>query len=246
MKPTLKIQALPFLVLGAGGTGLVLRVLLYTLAVDNRGLIPRNHPLHMLSILLTLFVVALVVISVQNLRGSNSYSFNFPQSRAGFVGNLFAAGWLLTAAFTLLEEAEGALEMLHFLLALVNVPCLVFTGYCRLKSKRPAFFCHGLLCLFLALNMICQYRSWSGDPQVEGYLFHIFACVFLALTAYYRTAFDLGMGKRRLYLLFSLMSVYFCFLSLVGAGDGKFYFGLGIWAFTNLYPLQSKKKREVA
>ena len=42
-KPTIKRAALPFLVLAAGGMGLTLRVMLYTLGLDVRGLLPRYH-----------------------------------------------------------------------------------------------------------------------------------------------------------------------------------------------------------
>ena len=116
----------------------------------------------------------------------------------------------------------------------MSVPCLVVTGLCRIRGKRPFFGFHAILCVFCIIHLLNQYRVWSGNPQLPDYLFQVFACISLTLTAYYRTAFDLGMGRRRLYLFSNLMAVYLCFLSLVGSGDGRFYFGGGVWALANL------------
>ena len=236
-KPTIKRAALPFLVLGAGGVGLTLRVLLYTLGTDSRGLLPRYHALHVLALLLTLLVTAGLAWAVRPLGGSNRYRKNVPASTPAAFADFCSAGWLLTAAFALLERAEGKLDLALAGLAFLSVASLLVTGWCRLKGTRPFFGFHGILCVFLVLNLVCQYRNWSGNPQLPDYIFHIFACIFLTLTAYYRTAFDLGMGKRRIFLFCSLMAVYLCFLSLTGAGDGRFYFAGGVWAFGNLCPL---------
>lgn len=237
LKPTVKRAALPFLVLGAGGVGLVLRVLLYMLGPDVRGLLPRYHVLHVLTLLLTICVTAALALASKEFTGSNRYRKNFPASTGAALGTFFAALWLLTAAFTMLRRRSEALDLVLAVLAFIGVGCLLVTGYFRLKKKRPHFLFNGMLCVFYACNMVCQYRAWSGNPQLPDYIFHIFACIFLTLTAYHRTAFDLGQGRRRPFLFCSLMAVYLCFLSLVGAGDGRLYFGGGIWALSNLCPL---------
>ena len=130
------------------------------------------------------------------------------------------------------------------MLAFLSVPCLIFTGYCRIKGQRPFVLFHAVIFLFYALYMVCQYRVWSAEPQLPDYIFHIFACVFLTLTAYYHTAFDVGVGKRRMQLFCGLMAAYLCFLALVGSGDGRFYFGSGVWAWANLCPLDPPASRQ--
>lgn len=245
-KLTLKLSALPFLILGAGGTGLVLRVLLYTLGTDSRGLLPRYHPLHVVTLVLTAATAIGLFWIIRKLDGSNRYRKNFPASfPAGFV-TFFSAGWLLLVAFSLLERAAGKLDMVLAVLAFLSVPCLVVTGIFRIKGKRPLFLFHGFVFLFYALYMVCQYRVWSAEPQLPDYIFHIFACVFLTLTAYYHTAFDVGAGRRRMLLFCSLMAAYLCFLSLVGSGDGRFYFGGGVWALANMCPLDPPPRKQRA
>lgn len=245
-KLTLKLSALPFLVLAAGGTGLVLRVLLYTLGTDSCGLLPRYHPLHVVTLVLTAAIAIGLVLILRKLDGSNSYRKNFPASFPAGLCTFFSAGWLLTVAFSLLERAAGKLDMVLAVLAFLSVPCLIFTGYCRIKGQRPFFPFHAVIFLFYALYMVCQYRVWSAEPQVPDYIFHIFACVFLTLTAYYHTAFDVGVGRRRMQLFCGLMAAYLCFLSLVGSGDGRFYFGGGVWALANLCPLDPPPRRQRA
>lgn len=244
IKPALKISALPFLVLGAGGVGLVLRVMLYTLGEDSRGLLPRYHALHVLTLLLTLCVTAVLVLTVKKLDGSNRYRKNFPASTPVGLANFFAAAWLLMSAFSILNKASETLEYLLAALAFCSVVSMGCAGYCRMKGKRPFFLFHSVICLFFAFNMVCRYRSWSANPQLPDYCFHLFACVFLTLSAYYRAAFDVGMGRRRMHLFCSLMAVYLCFLSLVGSGDGRFYFSGGIWALANLCPLEPPARRQ--
>lgn len=237
LKPILKRSALPYLILAAGGTGLVLRVLLYTLAIDSRGLLPRYHPLHVVTLLLTAAIAIGLAAVMGKLDGSNSYRKNFPASLPAGFASFCSAAWLLMVVFSLLEHVAGKLDMLLAILAFLSVPCLIFTGWCRIKGQRPLFLFHAVVFLFCALYMVCQYRVWSANPQLPDYIFHIFACVFLTLSAYYHTAFDVGAGRRRMQLFCSLMAAYLCFLALVGSGDGRFYFGGGVWALGNLCAL---------
>lgn len=242
--PTLKRSALPFLILGAGGMGLVLRVLLYTLGTDSRGLLPRYHPLHVVTLLLTLSTVTALALIIPKLGGSKKYNKNFPASAPCAAAIFLSAGLMLVTAYALLEKAAGKLDMALAVMAFLTVPCLLYTGWCRLKGKRPFFLCHGVICLFFALYMVGQYRVWSANPQLPDYIFHLFACVFLTLTAYYRTTFDVRAGKRRMLLFCALLAVYLCFLSLVGSGDGRFYFAGGVWALGNLCPLDLPPRRQ--
>lgn len=244
-KPTIKLSALPFLVLGAGGIGLVLRVLLYMLGMDSRGLLPRYHVLHVITLLLTVLVAAGLVYVIWPLGGSSRYRKNFPASRSAAAGIWTSALCLLISAFNLVRRADETLEYILTALAFSSVVSLLVTGWLRLRGKRPFIAFHSILCLFYVCNMVCQYRVWSGNPQLPDYLFQIFACVFLTLSSYYRAAFDLGMGRRRLFLFSSLMAVYLCFLSLVGSGDGMFYFACGLWVLSGLCVLDPPPRRPV-
>lgn len=242
--PTIKRAALPFMILGAGGAGLVLRVTLYTLGMDSQGLLPRMHLIHLLTVLMTLGVALLLIPCARRLDGSNRFRHNFPASIPGGLSAILASLILLSMGLELLTEAVETLEVVHVGLTLASVFCLAVTGILRFRGKRPMVLFHGLLSAAFAFHMVFQYRTWSANPQLPDYIFHIFACACLTLTAYHRAAFDVGLGKRTVFLFFSLMSVYLCFLSLVGAGDPRFYVAGGIWALGNLCPLDPPKQRK--
>ena len=242
--PTIKRAALPFMILGAGGAGLVLRVMLYTLGLDAQGLLPRMHPFHLLTLLLTAAVAILLIPSARRLDGSNRFRHNFPASIPGGVSAILAGLILLSMSLDLLGRVEEKLDYLHAGMTLVSVLCLFATGILRFRGKRPVVLFHGLLSVAFAIHAVFQYRTWSANPQLPDYVFHIFACACLTLTAFYRAAFDVGLGKRPVFLFFSLMAVYLSFLCLVGAGDVRFYVAGGIWALGNLCPLDPPKKRK--
>lgn len=242
-KFTIKRSALPFLVLGAGGLGLVLRVLLYTLTVDSKGLLPHNHPLHVATVLLALATAGFLAWRLWNLGGSRNYRKNFPASIPAGFATMASAGWMLMLAFSLLNQAVGRLDWALVVLAFLSTLCLLYTGYCRFRGKRPFFLAQGVITVFCVVYMVSQYRIWSANPHLPDYMFHVFACVFLSLTGYYATAFAARVGNRRMLLFCGLMALFLCFLSLVGQGDGTFYFGGGIWAFGSLCTLDPPKRR---
>lgn len=242
-KFTINRSALPFLVLGAGGVGLILRVMLYTLTLDSKGLLPRFHPLHAAALLLTAGTAGCLLMVLWGLGGSHKYRRNFPASVPAGIALLFCAGWMLMLAFSILRQAAGRLDWALTILAFLSAFCLVYTGICRCRGKKPFFLCQAIIGLFYAVYMVGQYRLWSANPQTADYIFHIFACVSLSLTGYYLTAFSAGIGHRRKLLFSGLMAVYLCFLALVGQGDGRFYFGGCIWALANLCTIDPPKPR---
>lgn len=242
--PTIKRSALPFMILGAGGAGLTLRVMLYTLGMDAQGLLPRMHLFHLLTLLLTAAVAILLIPCARRLDGSNRFRHNFPASIPGGLSAIASGLILLGMGLDLLSRSSEPLDYLHAGMTLASVLCLFATGILRFRGKRPVVLFHGFLSLAFAVHGVFQYQVWSSNPQLPDYIFHIFACTCLTLTAYYRAAFDVGLGKRPIFLFFSLMAVYLSFLCLVGAGDVRFYVAGGIWALGNLCPMDPPKKRK--
>ena len=61
-----------------------------------------------------------------------------------------------------------------------------------------------------------------------------------------RTAFDAGMGRRRMQLATGLMAAYLGYAALSGSGYLILYFGCAVWALTDLCSLTPKPKQENA
>lgn len=234
MKIKLNITTLPYLILGFGGIGAALRALMFGVCVDEKGLLTAFNLPQILVAILSLAVAAGVIGSVWKLKGSNRYFDNFPASLPGGLSAVLAA---VGIAVTLVAQWNSAADRLAGSwqwLGVAAIPCLIFTGVCRIQGRRPVFLFNGIVCVFFAIHLTNSYRIWSGDPQLEGYLWQLLASVGLLLTSYYHTAFDVGLGSRRMLLGSSLLTGYFCLLATVNDASSFFYLTGGLWALGSL------------
>lgn len=233
MKSERKNLLVPIVTFSAGAVGVLLRALLYLTGLDEKGLMSNSHPLHMLCWVLAVGVAVFLGVSIRKLDGTDRYEDNFPAGSQNMMGIILAPIWFLTSAFSTLDHISDRIDVVWTVLSFAAVPCLLYTGWCRMKGKHPSFIFHTVVCVFFAIDMVCRYRTWSGNPHLPDYSFQIFACVFLTLTAYQRAAFDVGLGKRKMLLFCSLMAAFFCMLSL-GPEDSSSYIGGAVWVIANL------------
>ena len=243
MKNKLNITTLPFLILGLGGIGAALRALMYVSCVDTKGLLVSYNLPMLLVAVITAAAAALVIAPVRTLEGSNRYSDNFPASTVGGVSAMLAAAGIAALLINSIGGFHDTLAAAWRTLGIIAIPCLILAGLCRIRGKRPFFLFHGMVCLFFAVNLANNYRIWSGEPQLADYLWQLLAAVGLTLTAYYRTAFNVGLGSRRMQLGVSLLTAYFCFLSMPDEGVGLFYLTCGLWALAGMGELTPKPRR---
>ena len=232
MKKYLKPAILPWFALAAGGVGAALRFWLLSSAGDSH-LLPAGHPAHILVVILSVIVLAILLIGTRPLVQAHKYSFNFPASPVGAIGVLLGAVGIGITSIGDLASGADAFTNFTAWCGLVCVPCLFFVAYCRWKGHHPSLLFHTVTCLYLMIRLVCLYRSWSSDPQLEDFLFSLLATVFLLLSCYHRTAFDANFGSRRSYTFFSLACLYFCCLALPGCDQVFFCIGAGCWMATN-------------
>lgn len=243
MKKQINLQAVPYLIVGCGFIGAGLRWLMYHNYIDEKGLLISGNLPGILILILTAGVVALTALAARNAGGSNRFHDNFSVSPMGGIAAIAAAVGVLALLMGHWNDHGDKLAAVWKILGILSIPCLIFTGICRIQGKRPSFQFHGIVCLFFAIHLANHYRVWSGNPALSDYCWQLLASVGLALTAYYRTAFDVGLGTRRMQLAVSLLTAYFCLLSSLDTGYGLFYLTCGLWAIANLvnlHPYQPK------
>ena len=80
MNQKCKQNCLPISVVVLGCCALVLRRVLYAVAVDVKNLLPVNHPLEIVLWVLTAIAAAWIIASVWKLDGSAKYEDNFRPS----------------------------------------------------------------------------------------------------------------------------------------------------------------------
>jgi len=242
MPLTLKSANIKYLILGAGGLGLALRALLYATGTDARGLLIRGHWAGIGLWLVTAVTVLGIFLLTRPLTGSKDYQRAFPKSPAA------AAGCAAAAAGILLNLTPGSrgtsLENVELILAGTAIVSLLVLAFCRFTGRKPSALFHCLVCVYLAVRMVGQYRLWSSIPQLQDYCFYLGAHVALMLTAYQFAAFDAGLGNHRTLWAWGLASMYLCCLSLVGDGQRLLMLCCGIWVYTNLSHLRSRRREE--
>ena len=136
------------------------------------------------------------------------------------------------------------LAQLTQLMGFASSAALAVVGLCRLMGMKPFFLLHVVPCIYFAFRMVCQYRFWSSDPQLQDYCFQLLACVTLMLMSYHHAAFGADIGRHNRLWFFSLISVYLCCLSVASPEGRLLYLGTGIWAYTDLSSLTPKLRRQ--
>ncbi len=244
MKLTVRPNLLKYLILGAGGLGLALRVILYATGIDGRNLLETGHWAHIALWILTFAVAGIILLSTRRLEGPADPADFYPVSFAGAMGAFAAMVGIGIATVSEFAEFSNTLHLLVWVLGICATLSLGCIGICRLMGKQPHFLCNALLCVYFALRMVSQYQIWSADPQLQDYCFYLTAYVALMLTSYHHGAFGADMGSHKQLWIFSLSAVYLCCLSLKGSADTLLVLGCGAWAFTNLTNLEARPRRQ--
>lgn len=231
------------LILCAGLLGAALRAVLYTTGIDEKGLLVTGHWAHTAVLVLTLLVSGVLIFCCRNIRGPESSRDSYPASLVPALGALVGAAGFCMAGLSGLKEASFLLDRVTAWLCIGSAAALVYAAGCRFAGRLPFFGAHTLVCVTFALRMVCQYRLWSSDPQLQDYVFFMLAHVGLMLTAYHLSAFDAGMGHHRTLWFLGLGSSYLSLLCLYGCKNRLFMLCCGLWALMSLSNLTPRQRR---
>lgn len=190
-------RLIPWMYLILAALGAVLRGALYTVAVDDRGLLAW-HPLELGLWLVT----ALAVGGTLALIGRVSV----PQPGKSCAG-VGAVCMALGIGLTLILGPESGIPVLngiHTLLGWAAVAGLLY----GLTGRR--FFGYSLLCLFLCVQMVIAYQGWSEMTQWMDYGFGVCALLCTVLFAYFRGAETAGLKTGKFLPLLALPGMFFC------------------------------------
>ena len=243
MKIDLKPHQIKLLALLAGAAGLLLRVILYLTGVDGKGLLKAGHPAGILVVLVAVVTAAALLWLTRSIQGTQDYEAAFPVSGEHAVACFLLGGVLAFQSLGQLGQMYSLLLQARTLLGLAAAAALLVGGVCRLMGRRPHFLLHTTLCLYFTISLVADYRSWSANPQLQDYAFQMLAGVCLAMTAYYRAGFEVGILRHDRLWLYSLGAVFCCLLALLGEGSPMLYFAGGLWAWTGISRLEEKHRR---
>lgn len=233
MKRVPDVKKLPGLVGMLGVLGFVLRFALYLIAVDEKNLLLRTHPLEWALAVLTALTAVLVLVPVSRLEDARRYEHNFGASSIGALGSFaFGAAVLLTVLGAGLPGSR--LELALQGTGLLAAGALVWLGVCRWRGEKPFFLLPCAVCVYLAMFMITHYQSWSSNPQLQDYVFQLLAAVCFTLFAYEHAAVSLDQGRSRRLLAAGLLGFFGAVVALAHTREGLIYLTGAVWCLTNL------------
>ena len=232
MSRSVSSRILKILTLSAGLLGLLLRFTLLHTAVDEKGLLVTGHWADTGVWLLTAAVIGVIFLVSRHCASPACCDTAVFPSILRCAGSLVAAcGFLLSGSPTVTAARLALAEPVLRILAAI---ALVAVAYCRFRGKKTTFLLHGIVCLYLALRMVCRYQIWSADPQLQHYAFYLGAHVALLLSSYHLSAFDAGSGNHRSLWCWALAAVYLCLTALPGCDEPFFLLCCALWMLSSL------------
>lgn len=222
------------MIAAAAGSGLAVAGLscwLYAAALDEKNLLTPFHPLELLLWAVTAVAVAALLWGVRKC--DTAAGTEASSGVAAAMGCFALAAALVVEVLPYTGYAPDLMEKLCLFGGVLTAPGMVWVGFCRLRGKQPFFGCHALLCVWVCLRLVVNYRAWSGDPQLMDYIFPMLASVCLGLFAYQLAARDVGTFSPRGILGWGLLTVFSCAASL-GSTSFLFYAAGAFWALTAL------------
>lgn len=234
---------LPALTLSAGVLGLILRVIFLLTQKDNWGLLKTGNFLNVLVYIITFCALVLILLCALPLKTeTRPVRKLFSGSILSFIGCIVAGVCAIIYTLSLLHSRKDLLTIITTGFSFLAAGCFVLLGNARRKGGRPHYAVHVGIIVFFMLNLVCQYRIWSPEPQLVLYFHPLLGSVFLALAAYQGMCLDTYKGKRWLYVTFNQAALLCCCMAVAGE-MGLFYLGMGIFCATNLCSLRISRPR---
>ena len=228
----LRLKHLPWLTLGTGGLGAVLYLLVFSTSVDERGLLPKAHPLLFFFSFLVAAVMVLIFLEIRRTMDIPTYGKLFPASELSFPGCIAGSGAIIAGIILTCKQPITVISLLAVISGGLAAVSLLFVGWARKQQLRPHYIFHSIISIYLILQLIAQYQRWNTQPQLIAYFPQLIALVFLMLCGYYRATLDAGIGKSRVFAFLNLNALLFCCMA-VASSQWPFFLGMAIWCFTN-------------
>ncbi len=225
-------KLLPLAALVMGLACQIGRWTLYRTAVDATGLLTAGTPLEWGSYALSVLAIGLFAAAAGKLRETEVSSSPILAGLGQLIGGL-GLGW---TALRYPGEMPGLLGILWKILGIVSALCLLWSALQTFQKKTPHFLTLLVPCLFWLTHLIDNYRGWSGQPQLQSYLFALLGTMAMTLFTYYTAAEVVGMGKPRLRVFAGLSAGYLCLAAMLPGPEKTqlLFFTSALWAISCL------------
>lgn len=225
-------KLLPLAALVMGLACQIGRWTLYRTAVDATGLLTAGTPLEWGSYALSVLAIGLFAAAAGKLREPDAFASPTFAALGQLIGGL-GLGW---TALRYPGEMPGLLGIAWKILGIISAICLILSAFQSFQKKTPHFLALLAPCLFWLVHLIDNYRGWSGQPQLQSYLFALLATMAMALFTYYTAAEAAQMGKPRLRVFAGLSAGYLCLAAMLPGPEKNqlLFFTSALWAVSDL------------
>lgn len=225
-------KLLPLAALVMGLACQIGRWTLYRTAVDATGLLTAGTPLEWGSYALSVLAIGLFAAAAGKLREPDAFASPTFAALGQLIGGL-GLGW---TALRYPGEMPGLLGIAWKILGIISAICLILSAFQSFQKKTPHFLALLAPCLFWLVHLIDNYRGWSGQPQLQSYLFALLATMAMALFTYYTAVEAAQMGKPRLRLFAGLSAGYLCLAAMLPGPEKNqlLFFTSALWAVSDL------------
>ena len=225
-------KLLPLAALVMGLACQIGRWTLYRTAVDATGLLTAGTPLEWGSYALSVLAIGLFAAAAGKLRETEVSSEPILAGLGQLIGGL-GLGW---TAVRYSGEMPGMLGNLWRILGIASALCLIWSTWCTFRRKNTPFLLSLAPCLFWLTHLIDNYRGWSGQPQLQSYLFSLLATMAMALFTYYTAADSVGLGKPRIRCFSALSAGFLCLAAMLPGPEKNqlLFFTSALWAVSDL------------
>lgn len=212
-----EISVLPFLAaVLLAAVGFVLGLILPTAGRDSLGFWAAGSPA----------VIALLTVSGLTVIAAALLCRKMPKDTAPCLtgpaaGIGAAAGGVLICAAGLLSLpwAYGVGLVTAILGVLAGIITLL-QAVQRIRGKQPQLLPGCVIVLWLVLQIIGDFKSWSTDPAVLDYCYPLFALLCAMAACYHTAGWLAGLGKGRLTAFWCMCGMFFCAVALTGGVSG--------------------------
>lgn len=216
-----------------------LRRVLYVMYVDETGLLKTGTALEWGVYALTALSALLFAMAAKKQMDLT------PNSASAAVGQCIGGLGLGWTALRYPGEMPGLLGNLWRILGIASAFCLIWSAWCTCRRENTPFLLSLVPCLFWLTHLIDNYRGWSGQPQLQSYLFALLATISMVLFTYHTAGETVDMGKPRMRCFSALSAGFLCLAAILGPDKTQpLWLSCAIWAVTSLYAPKNPKKTE--
>lgn len=217
-KKSIGIYALVLTLLTAVVGGLMRWYLLENVMVE-RGIAQAgsHFPLAMAIVVVACLVGICVFTCYMENRPSYSDNFGNVTNRQLYAFLTLCGVCLALTGVLRLKQQQPALETANFYMCILGGVTFAVFAILQMLGRRPHVLLLLPFCIFTLLQLVCDYRAWSGDPLMLDYCYTLLADVVSMLAIFQLGGFCFDKGKRRITAFWCSCGVVLNAISLADA-----------------------------